>query len=168
MNLRTLLAFLALTFLISCSTDYSGNGGFTRALKIHHQLLTLDSHTDTPLRFSFRGTDMGLRNDPRGGGGKLDFPRMGEGGLDGVFFAVFLGQEERTAQGYENARQRTSDLFDSIYAVVTRNHQSVEIALNAADLARLRDKDRRAVYIGIENGYPVGKDLSLDLSGSPS
>ncbi len=61
------------------------------AVRIHHSLLTIDSHTDTPLRFSMQSTDLSQRSDPRRRGGKLDFPRMQEGGLDGVFFCCFRG-----------------------------------------------------------------------------
>ncbi len=131
------------------------------AVGIHQSLLTIDSHTDTPLRFSRRSTDLSKRSDPRRRGGKLDFPRMQEGGLDGVFFAVFVGQGPRTPEGNEKVKREALMLFDSIHAVVDRSADLAAIALSADDLEAISQQGKKAVYIGIENGYPVGKDLSL-------
>jgi len=58
--------------------------------KLHKELNTIDSHTDTPLRMMRQGTDLAIRTDPRKNGGKVDLVRMEEGGLDGIFFAVFV------------------------------------------------------------------------------
>jgi membrane dipeptidase len=86
---------------------------------------------------------------------------MDEGGLDGVFFAVFVGQGERTPEGNTKAINRSMMLFDSIHAVVRRNASQAEIALSSGDLEAICNRDRKAVYIGIENGYALGDDISL-------
>lgn len=151
MYIKAFKTFLVVAILNSC----------TCRMNIHEDLLTVDSHTDTPLRFFRPGTDLGIKSDPRKAGGKLDFPRMEEGGLDGVFFAVFVGQRERTPQGNEYAKNRALMLFDSIYAVVERNSAQAEIALSSTDLKKIAGKGKKAVYIGIENGFTVGSDLSL-------
>lgn len=157
--------FLMLIFILpvikSCTTDYSEEQGRQKANKIHDDLLTVDSHTDTPLRLSRPGTDLTLRSDPGKGGGKIDFPRMTEGGLDGIFFAVFVGQRERTPEGNEYARTRALRLFDSIHSQVSRNNDVAEIALSADDLEAINRKGKKAVFIGIENGFTIGRDLSM-------
>ncbi len=101
------------------------------AVGIHQSLLTIDSHTDTPLLFSMRSTDLSIRSDSRKRGGKLDFPRMEEGGLDGVFFAVFVGQGPRTPEENEKVKQEALMLFDSIHAVVDHSDDLAAIALSA-------------------------------------
>lgn len=156
-----LLLFVLLIILSSCSSPYSGDKGYQAALAVHHELLTLDSHTDTPLRFFRPGSDLSIKSDPGKGGGKLDFPRMSEGGLDAVFFAVFVGQMERTPENNEYAKERALMLFDSIYAVVERNSKLAGIALKSSDLITLAGKDKKAVYTGIENGFIIGRDLSM-------
>ena len=130
------------------------------ALRIHQSLLTVDSHTDTPLRLSRFGTDLSERSDPRSMGSKLDFPRMAEGGLDGVFFAVFVGQGPRTPEGNERAKAEAMMLFDSIHSAVARHADLAAIALEARDLKAISREGKKAVFIGIENGYPLGRDLS--------
>ena len=86
---------------------------------------------------------------------------MKEGGLDGAFFGVFVSQGPRNPEGYEKVRQRSVMLFDTISAVVARNHDLAELAVSPADAIRLKKCGKRAVFIGVENGYAIGKDLSL-------
>jgi membrane dipeptidase len=155
------IVLIALSHITGFKQPSTGEISRDEALRIHHSLLTVDSHTDTPLRLSRGSTDLSKRSDPRNGGGKLDFPRMAEGGLDGVFFAVFVGQGPRTPEGNEKAKAEAMMLFDSIHSVVERHADLATIALKARDLKAINKKGKKAVYIGIENGYPVGRDLSL-------
>ncbi|MDR4988449.1 MAG: dipeptidase [Bacteroidales bacterium] len=130
-----------------------------KAASIHAKVLTLDSHVDTPLMLMREDFDIGRRNDPRERGGKLDFPRMEEGGLDAVFFAVFLGQGSLTQDAYDQNHERALDIFDHIHRAIDDNSNTAGLALTPDDAERLRAKGKRAVYIGNENGYPIGKDI---------
>lgn len=132
----------------------------SKASKIHESVLTLDSHTDTPLRLRRSNWDIGKRNDPRQGGGKIDFPRMEEGGLDAAFFAVFLGQGPRNDEAFEIARNRALTIFENVTNAVAQYPEMAEIALTPDDAYRLKKEGKRAIYIGLENGYPIGTDLS--------
>ncbi len=131
------------------------------AAAIHERVLTLDSHVDTPLMLTREGFDMGRRNDPRQRGGKLDFPRMEEGGLDAVFFAVFLGQGALNEEAYAQNHQRALDIFDLIHDMLDEHSEVAGLALTADDAESLREEGRFAIYIGNENAYPIGKDLGL-------
>jgi len=156
------LFFLTVLFTISACTNNSRKEiSREKAVRIHQSLLTIDSHTDTPLRFSRRSTNLSKRSDPHRRGGKLDFPRMQEGGLDGVFFAVFVGQGPRTPEENEKVRDEALLLFDSIHAVVDFSSDLAAVALSTSDLENFSREGKKAVYIGIENGYPLGNDLSL-------
>ncbi len=132
-----------------------------KAMEIHRAVLTIDSHTDTPLRLMQKGFNMAETHDSRKEYTKIDFPRMKQGGLDGAFFAVFVSQGLRNPEAYEKVRKRAELLFDTIDAVVGRNHNLAELALCPADAVRLKKENKRAVFIGVENGYAIGKDLSL-------
>lgn len=132
-----------------------------RAAAIHDKVLTVDTHTDTPMRLVRGEYDLGTVHDPRDRGGKIDFPRMKQGGLDAVFFAVFLGQGPRTPEGNEKAKQNALKLFDAIHQTVKKYPQMVELALTSDDAYKIEKKGKRGIYIGIENGYPIGKDISL-------
>ncbi len=128
--------------------------------KIHDQVLTVDTHCDTPMRLVRSDFDMGKRNDPHEGGGKVDFIRMKEGGMDAMFLAVFISQGERTPEGNKRALEMTLRTFDAILNTVNKHSSLAGIALNPDDAYEIEKDGKRAVYIGIENGYPVGNDLA--------
>lgn len=132
-----------------------------RASKIHQAAYTVDSHTDTPLLLTRPGFDFGVKHDPRLSRSKIDLPRMKEGGMDGIYFAVFVGQAERTPEGNEKARLEALEICDSIEALLDRFPGDLEMATGASDLARIAGKGKHAIYLGLENGYPIGNDLDL-------
>ena len=132
-----------------------------RIEKIHRKILTIDSHVDTPQRLMENDFDISKRHDSLSDHSKLDFPRMKEGGLDAAFFAVFVPQGKRTQEGNFQAKKRADDLFDSIYAVLERFQGEAGLAISPSDAYKLKRQGKRAIFIGMENGYPIGDDLSL-------
>lgn len=131
-----------------------------KASDIHQQVLTLDSHTDTPIILQREEFEIGIRNKPSQGRVQVDFPRMREGGLDAAFFAVFLSQDERTPDGYKLARKKTENIFNLIIQTLQKYSDMAEMALTPDDAYRIRDENKLAIYIGLENGYPIGLDLA--------
>ncbi len=131
-----------------------------RADKIHIKVLTVDTHCDTPLKILHKNLDLGIKNDPKKTRSKVDFPRMKEGGLDASFFAVFLGQGKRDKESNKKAKQHALDIFEAIHKSVKENPKLAELALKPKDAYRIEKSGKRAIYIGIENGYPIGKDIS--------
>ena len=158
--LVTLTIFIVLS--LNCDSDSSKKESVEdRAAIIHDKVLTVDTHVDTPMRLVRSDFDPGERHDPRKRGGKVDFPRMKEGGLDAIFFAVFIGQGERTPEGNEKAKEKALKIFDAIHATLEKNSDQAELAVTPEDAYRIEKTGKRAIYIGIENGYPVGNDLSM-------
>ena len=134
----------------------------TAARAFHAAHLTVDTHCDTPLSLARRGYDIGARHGCRTLlGGDVDLPRMAEGGLDAAFFAVYVGQGPRTPDGYRQARQQATDTLDRLDAMFLAQAAACERALTPADAARIRRGGRRAIFLGMENGYPLGLDLTL-------
>lgn len=130
-----------------------------RAAKIHRKILTIDSHCDTPLSILYQNIEMGVRNDSRNGGSKVDFVKMKEGGLDASFFAVFLGQGKRDAESNTKAKEKALKIFDAIKQQVNKYSNLAELAISPSDAYRAQKLGKRAIFIGIENGYPVGTDI---------
>ena len=128
-----------------------------QALEIHQKILTVDSHTDTPL-WLMRGFNMDERHDYKESRSRLDFPRMEEGGLDAVFMAAFIGQRVRDSAGNAKAIQRISDIIDSIHHHVG-NSTLAEIATTSEDAYSIEEEGQRAIFIGIENGFGIGNDI---------
>lgn len=158
-SLSLVIALSAMFLLNSCTP--SEEKLRQKAEKIHGQVLTLDSHTDTPLRMMRSDFDIGQRHDPRQRGGKIDLPRMEEGSLDAAFFAVFIGQGVMNPEAYEVAKRRAIEIFEMIHGEIGRYPELAEIALTPEDAYRLKEEGKRAIYIGLENAYPLGEDLSM-------
>lgn len=131
-----------------------------KALEIHDRVLTVDTHADTPLRMIQPGFDMAERHDPKETGSKVDYPRMIEGGLDAIFFAAFVAQDIRNVDGNARAKNLCLQMIDSIITSTKKNAKTVGLALTPDDAYKLEKEGKRAIYIGIENGYPIGKDVS--------
>ena len=83
---RLKLALIGATALAGCSTMATAPAGVSaEAWAIHNRLLTLDTHLDTPAFFdTVRGYDIMERHDVERDGSQVDYPRMVEGGLDGI------------------------------------------------------------------------------------
>lgn len=160
MQKLTVLVIISV-ILFSCNGNPGTDAPSEKAKTIHEKILTVDSHTDTPLWFVRDAFDLTKKHDAYEHGSRVDFPRMKEGGLDAIFFAVFLGQRERTPEGNREAFERAERIFDSVHAVVNRNPDWAGIALKPEDALRIEKEGKRAIFMGIENGYPLGNDLSL-------
>ena len=145
---------LAIVLLTGCNNNEEQL--IKKADKIHASILTVDTHCDTPMEFSAVGFDLGVWHDD----GCVDFPRMIEGGLNAEFFAVFIGQGPRNDSSYNKVHQKALDIFDAIHKNVEKNSAMAEIAYTADDAYRIKKAGKIAAFIGVENGYPIGMDIS--------
>lgn len=131
-----------------------------RARALHERLIVLDTHLDTPARFSLPGWDIMDRHTVESGS-QVDYPRMVEGGLDGGFWAIFTAQGPRDAAGLAAARDKALVRAMEIREMVAKHSDKFELAFTSDDAARIHAAGKRIVYQSIENAYPIGKDLSL-------
>ena len=103
---------------------------------------------------------MAERHDPNDTGSKVDYPRMQEGGLDAIFFAAFVAQDIRDDAGNGRAKALSLQMIDAVIESTEANADIVGLALEPEDAYALEREGKRAIYVGIENGYPIGSDLS--------
>jgi membrane dipeptidase len=152
------LSILAAVLLSGASADRL----LKKALLWHGQVLTVDTHCDTPFMLLEEDWDIGKAH-PTGltGSGCQDLPRMKAGGLDASFFAVFVGQGARTDEGHARARDKAIAVLDAMDAMFAKYPDLCGLALTPADARRLEKEGKRAIFIGMENGYPLGHDPAL-------
>ncbi len=143
--------------LLVFAFSFSAEKKEKQATRIHQKALTIDTHVDTPLALLRQGFDIGKRNAPPRS--RVDLVRMEEGGLDAVFFAAFTGQQERTPENTEEAYRRAHEMIDATYEVCNAYSDRAELALQSGDAARIEAAGKRAIYIGMENGFPLGEDI---------
>lgn len=169
--MKTLPAAIALGLTASCvssstTTSTIQPGGtlvvadaalYEKARGIHERVFTLDTHVDIPGNWST--TPM---NDADSGTAQVTFRKMKQGGLDGAFFAVFVGQGPRTPAGDSAAKVAAMAKFRGIHRSVDTLYPSkIELAYQPEDVPKILAKGKLVAAIGIENGYVIGRDLSL-------
>jgi membrane dipeptidase len=145
-----------------CRVAQKPAGVEERARALHRRILTVDTHCDTAFNLLRTDWKIGDRHEPGARtSGKIDLPRMKEGGLDAEFFAAFVGQGPRTPDGYAKAKDGAVKIIDAI-GQMTRDYPDViGLALQPQDAYRLKREGKLAAFVGIENGYTVGVDASL-------
>jgi membrane dipeptidase len=133
-----------------------------KAKDIHNRILSVDTHCDTPGAMTRASWDIGERHEPgKPGSGLIDLPRMKEGRLDALFFGVFTGQGELTPQGYAKVKDRAVQMLDAIDAMCRKYPNLIVKATTAAEAYRIKKDGKLVAFVGMENGYPIGEDLSL-------
>jgi len=149
-----------LTVFILTATLCSGQAASVispeKVKMVHEKAITVDTHCDTPMSIVEDGYDIGKKNTR----GKVDLPRMKEGGLDVLFFAAFTGQKARTGENYGESYAMANRLIDSTFSSVNRYPHLAEIGLSEKDAWRIEKAGKRAIYIGMENGFPLAKEIT--------
>lgn len=127
---------------------------FRQAKTLHRRILTLDTHCDTPMFFG-QHINFATR-DPHI---KVDLHKMTEGKQDATIMVAYLPQKERTDEALLAATAQADRLLNEIEEMVAMNCTAVDIAYTPADLYRLKQDGKKAIMLGIENGYAIGKDI---------
>jgi len=127
---------------------------FKMAKEIHARILSVDTHTDTPLWFTRGNFSVGMRKS-----NQVSIQKMEEGKLDAQFLAAFLAQKERDEVSSQKAVEKCHKMIEGIYADVAKYKDNCGIALTEEDALRLKAEGKKAFFIGIENGYAIGKDI---------
>ena len=128
----------------------------TRARGIHERVITMDTHVDiSPARFTPEcNYTMRLTT-------QVNLPKMKEGGLDAPFLIVYVGQGALTPEGFDNAYRQAVEKFDAIHRLTKEiAPNEIELALTPADVVRIAKSGKKVAIIGIENGYPIGTDIT--------
>ena len=115
-------------------------------------MFVLDSHCDTPSQI-LRLRDLSKDNDHA----HVDFPKLKRGGVDGAFFALYipaaLDSDPDAAMSY------AMRLYESAKASVEANADTAVICTSAAQAEINRQKGLFSVFLGLENGSPIGTSL---------
>lgn len=127
---------------------------FRQAKELHQRIVTLDSHTDTPMIFP------GHFNIGEKQGGKVNLPFMEEGRIDAAFMVAYIPQGERDEASLAKATAYAEERLKEVIRQEQLNPTRMGIARTPDDLLRLKQAGKKAVFLGIENGYALGKDVN--------
>ena len=120
---------------------------------LHFQSLVIDTHVDTTQRLVFDRFDLAVRHND----GSVDIPRMRDGGVNAVFFAVWA---PGTVTG-PAAVERAYAQFEAIQAQVTAHSGELVLARSAADILEAQSSGRIALLIGVEGGHLIHNNIEV-------
>ena len=128
-----------------------------RARAIHERVITLDTHNDINVaNFTVE------RNYTQRLPTQVNLPTMEEGGLDASFFIVYVGQDDDfTPAAFRRAYDEAIAKFRAIRRLTDSiAPDRIGLATSAADVRRIAASGRKVALIGVENGYPLGDDIT--------
>ncbi|MEM7187324.1 MAG: dipeptidase [Bacteroidota bacterium] len=158
-----LLALLTLLMIACNETKEKDNDPpmteealIAKAREIHDRVITLDTHCD----FNVANFTDSI-NYTQDLSSQVTLPKMKAGGLDVVWLIVYTGQDSLNTAGYEKAHEKAMAKFDAIHNLVNKFAPGeIELATTSADVRRIHSEGKKVAMIGIENGYPVGLDIT--------
>jgi membrane dipeptidase len=124
-----------------------------RAKKLHFSSIVLDTHDDTTQRFFSKNFDIGKRNPD----GHVDIPRMREGGMDAIFFSVWI---DGRIMG-PPAVQKALDQIDAVHENVRKYSKDMVFCRTAAEVRDAHKQGKIAALIGVEGGHMIGNDIRV-------
>ena len=126
---------------------------FKEAKRIHSRNVILDSHTDTPMIFPGQ-FNIGLKE-----GGKVNLPLMEEGMVDAAIMVAYIPQGKRDDESLQQATDFAMNRLNEIHRQMEINRGRMNIARTSQEVWVTKDAGKKAIMLGLENGYAIGKDI---------
>jgi membrane dipeptidase len=125
-----------------------------RARALHARAIVIDTHDDTTQRLvDEKGFDISARNKT----GSIDIPRMREGGLDALFFSIWMSGDVTGPPAVVRALSQ----IDAVRDAVRKSPDDLVLATTAAEIRRAAAARKIAVLMGVEGGHMIAEDLAV-------
>jgi len=147
------LLFLGLNAQTMTSQSSASTSISLQARQLHFSAIVIDTHVDTTQRLIDGDFDLAPRNEK----GSVDIPRMKDGGVGAVFFAVWMPSKVRGPI----AVQRALTQVDAVRAQVEKHSNELAFATTADQIRAARAQNKIAILLGIEGGHMINSDLHV-------
>ncbi|MFC2318252.1 MAG: membrane dipeptidase [Segatella oulorum] len=129
---------------------------FKAAKALHREILTLDSHCDTPMFFP-----QGVHFEQRDPKVLYDLHKMTDGKQDAVTMVAYLPQHPKPGELPEgmSPRRYADSIFDQIEAIVAHENDYVALARTPQQLYENKAMGKKSIMLGIENGLAIEDDI---------
>ena len=123
-----------------------------KARDLHFRSIVVDTHVDTTQRLIFDDFDLARRHE----NGCIDIPRMRDGGIGAIFFAIWQPGKITGPKSVEGAFAQ----IDAVRRQVARHPEHLVLAQTADDIRHARLHGQIAILLALEGGQMI--DSSLD------
>jgi membrane dipeptidase len=123
-----------------------------QAPAVHRRAIVIDTHADTTQRMVF---DPRFNIGERHSDGNIDIPRMRDGGMDGLFFSIWVPSDITGPI----AVKRAYDQIDAVREAVRTHPNDLVLATTVAEVRRAAAENKIAALMGIEGGHMIDDDM---------
>jgi membrane dipeptidase len=149
-----LVALLVLPVIVCAQSVTDPVRVSERARALHARAIVVDTHDDTTQRLLHeKNFNIGTRNAD----GSIDIPRMREGGLDALFFSIWLPGTYTGPTAVKGALQQ----IDRVREAVRLHPSDLVLATTVADIRRAAAGHKIAALMGLEGGHMIDEDLGV-------
>jgi len=124
-----------------------------RAKKLHFSSIVVDTHDDTTQRFLDGKFDIAERHSD----GSIDLPRMREGGMDAIFFSIWIPSK---VTGTE-AVNRAITQIEAVRQQVLKHPREIALATTTEEIRAALKQGKIAALMGVEGGHMINSDLDV-------
>lgn len=128
---------------------------YNEVKRIHHNILTLDTHCDTPMMFP-----RGIHFDHRDSRILVDLHKMTEGRLDACIMVAYLPQPKPGNAFKDIVPLQAETPKEYADLIFNKIEEMTEIVKTPSGLWRNKLRGRRSVMLGIENGIALEGDIN--------
>jgi membrane dipeptidase len=153
MTRALVLSFASISFLAVAGLTFSAASVSEKARKLHFSSIVVDTHDDTTQRFLDGKFDLGARTDT----GSVDIPRMKEGGLDAIFFSIWIPSKVTGPEAVKRALQQ----IDAVREQVSKHPREIVLATTVAQIREAKKKGQIAALMGVEGGHMINSDRAV-------
>lgn len=150
---KSLLVILTLSIFIAVVFAQTTYEVSERARKIHFSSLVMDTHIDVTPNLQREG----WRFDERHTTGHVDLPRMKEGGLNGLFFSIYMSGNVTGPKAVNDALQRIA----AVHKLADDMPDKVMLCTTAADILQAHKQGKIAGLMGMEGGHMINNSLPV-------
>ena len=123
------------------------------AMRLADSMLIVDAHIDAPMKQYYESRDLTIRRDDT----EFDIPRSFAGGLNVAFMSIYTSATAATEGTSKEIAEIEIDFVENLAKQVPK---LAGVATCTQDIAVLREQGRLALPLGMENGSPLGGDVT--------
>jgi membrane dipeptidase len=146
---------ISMLFLISrvtLSNDMKDESVVDQARKVHFSSIVLDTHIDvTPkLQTSWKFTEEHKE-------GHIDLPRMKKGGLNALFFSIYMSGTVTGPKAVNDAIERIA----AVHRLAEEVPDQVALCVSAEEVRKAHKQGKVAALMGMEGGHMINNSLAV-------
>lgn len=124
-----------------------------KAKKIHFSSIVIDTHIDTTPRLQREGWKFAEEHTDNA----LDLPRMKKGGMNALFFSIFMSGTVTGPIAVNNSLERIA----AVHKLAADMPDQVMLCTTAADIRKAHKQGKIAALMGMEGGHMINNSLPL-------